>query len=81
MNKAERTTLIGHAEIREMLGMQTQSGLDKLRARDPSFPKPIKMAPSRQARARFDLVEVEKWISDKKAERDKLSSPRQTSAA
>lgn len=62
--------LITNEELRQLLGMQTVSGLSKLRARDATFPKPIKMSPSRQARPKFDVAEVEQWLRDKKAERD-----------
>ena len=70
MEKPQRTTLIGNQEVRQMLGMQTQSGLNKLRKKDATFPKPIKTSDSRQARPRYDLAEIEEWIKSKKAARD-----------
>ncbi|QHF02410.1 hypothetical protein N015_08290 [Pseudomonas asturiensis] len=70
MEKPQRTTLIGNQELRQMLGMQTQSGLNKLRNKDATFPKPIKTSDSRQARPRYDLAEIEEWIKSKKAARD-----------
>ncbi|WP_073169667.1 hypothetical protein [Pseudomonas asturiensis] len=56
--------------ISQMLGMQTQSGLNKLRNKDATFPKPIKTNDSRQARPRCELAEMEEWIRLKKAARN-----------
>ena len=67
MVQPQHTTLIGNAEVRQMLGMQSQSGLNKLRAKDATFPKPIKTSESRQARPRYDIAEIESWIASKKA--------------
>ncbi len=50
MEKPRHTTLIGNQQLRQMLGMQTQSGLNKLRSKDTTFPKPIKTSDSRQPR-------------------------------
>ncbi|EZI29589.1 helix-turn-helix transcriptional regulator [Pseudomonas extremaustralis] len=66
----KRTALVGNAEVIKMLGMQSVSGLNKLRVRDKTFPAPIKTSDSRGARCRFDPVEVEQWIADKKAARN-----------
>lgn len=49
----------------------TRSGLAKLRAKDPSFPKPIKDGDSRQAAAYYVVAEVEAWLQSKIADRDK----------
>ena len=49
----------------------TRSGLAKLRAKDPSFPKPIKDGDSRQAAAYYVVAEVEAWLQSKIAARDK----------
>lgn len=67
MEQLQHTTLIGNAEVRQMIGMQSQSGLNKLRAKDATFPKPIKTSDSRQARPRYDIAEIEGWIASKKA--------------
>lgn len=67
MEQQQHTTLIGNAEVRQMIGMQSQSGLNKLRAKDATFPKPIKTCDSRQARPRYDVAEIEEWIASKKA--------------
>ncbi|OPA84271.1 hypothetical protein BFW86_24315 [Pseudomonas fluorescens] len=66
----QRTALVGNAEVIKMLGMQSVSGLNKLRARDKTFPAPIKSSDARGARCRFDPLEVEQWIADKKAARN-----------
>jgi hypothetical protein len=52
----------------------TRSGLAKLRAKDPSFPKPIKDGESRQAAAYYVVAEVESWLRSKIAARDKAQS-------
>ncbi len=52
----------------------TRSGLAKLRAKDPSFPKPIKDGESRQAAAYYVVAEVETWLRSKIAARDKAQS-------
>ncbi|KFE50944.1 hypothetical protein [Pseudomonas syringae] len=70
MDKPQHTTLIGNPEVRQMLGMQTQSGLNKLRNKDATFRKPIKTNDSRQARPRYDLAELEEWIKAKKDARN-----------
>ncbi len=48
----------------------TRSGLDKLRAKDPTFPKPIKDGDTRQASVYYVLAEVEAWLAAKIAARD-----------
>lgn len=75
MEQQQHTTLIGNAEVRQMIGMQSQSGLNKLRAKDATFPKPIKTSDSRQARPRYDVAEIEEWIASKKAA---LTQPTET---
>lgn len=49
----------------------TRSGLAKLRAKDPTFPKPIKDGNARQAAAYYVVAEVEAWLQAKIAARDK----------
>lgn len=46
------------------------SGLDKLRKKDPTFPKPLKDGESRQAAAYYVVTEVEAWIQSKIDARD-----------
>lgn len=48
----------------------SRSGLDKLRKKDPTFPKPIKDGETRQAAAFYVVAEVEAWLRTKIAERD-----------
>lgn len=48
---------------------RSRSGLDKLRKRDPSFPKPIKQGNTRQAAVYYVLAEIEDWIEASKASR------------
>lgn len=50
----------------------TRSGLAKLRAKDPSFPKPIKDGESRQAAAYYVREEVDAWLSAKIEARDAI---------
>ena len=48
----------------------SRSGLDKLRKKDPTFPKPIKDGESRQAAAYFVVAEVSAWLQSKIDARD-----------
>lgn len=48
----------------------TRSGLEKLRKKDPSFPKPIKDGETRQAAAYYVMAEVEAWLESQIAARD-----------
>lgn len=48
----------------------SRSGLDKLRKKDPTFPKPIKSSDSRQAAAYFVVAEVNAWLQSKIEARD-----------
>ena len=50
----------------------SKSGLDKLVANDPTFPRPIKMGESRQSAVYFDESELNAWIESKKAARPVL---------
>ncbi|MBJ2318623.1 MULTISPECIES: helix-turn-helix transcriptional regulator [Pseudomonas] len=70
----QHTALVGNKEVLKMLGMQSVSGLNKLRVRDKTFPAPIKSSDARGARCRFDPVEVEQWIEGKKAARNQQAS-------
>jgi prophage regulatory protein len=47
----------------------SKSGLEKLVASDPAFPKPIKMGEHRQSAVFFDEGEINAWINTKKAQR------------
>ena len=48
----------------------TPGGLDKLKTKDATFPKPIKDSPTRQAAAYYVVAEVEAWLQRKIAQRD-----------
>ncbi len=48
----------------------SRSGLDKLRKKDPTFPKPIKDGDTRQAAAYYVVAEVDAWLRAKIAARD-----------
>ena len=62
-------SLVRKTAVCQKLGL-TRSGLDKLRSRDPSFPKPIKSSERRQSAAYFVAAEVDAWLQRKVAERD-----------
>lgn len=44
---------------------RSRSGVDKLRAKDPTFPKPLKDGTGRQARVYFVRAEVDAWLRAK----------------
>jgi prophage regulatory protein len=48
----------------------SRSGLDKLRKKDPAFPRPIKDGDSRQAAAYYVVAEVDAWLRAKIEARD-----------
>jgi prophage regulatory protein len=52
----------------------TRSGLAKLKAKDPTFPKPIKDGDARQAAAYYVVAEVDAWLQAKIAARDKAQA-------
>lgn len=45
--------------------LRSRSGVDKLRAKDPTFPKPLKDGTGRQARVYFVRAEVDEWLRGK----------------
>lgn len=61
--------LIPQPEVCKVIG-QTRSGLDKLRKKDPTFPKPIKFGSSRQAAAYYVIAELNAWLTTKIKARD-----------
>lgn len=61
--------LIRKVKLCQQLGI-TAGGLDKLKKRDPSFPKPIKDSENRQAAAYYVVAEVEAWLQRRVAVRD-----------
>lgn len=48
----------------------TRSGLNKLRAKDPTFPRPLKEGDTRQAASYYVVAEVDAWLKAKIAQRD-----------
>ncbi len=48
----------------------SRSGLDKLRKKDPTFPRPIKDGHHRQAKSFYVVAEVEAWIQAQIEKRD-----------
>lgn len=61
--------LIKQPAVCAMLSM-SRAGFDKLKKRDPTFPKSIKDGESRQAAVYYVLAEVEAWIAAKMAARN-----------
>lgn len=49
---------------------RTRSGVDKLRARDPQFPKPLKEGDKRGSRIYFVRQEIEAYLSARLASRE-----------
>jgi prophage regulatory protein len=47
----------------------SRNGLTKLRAKDPTFPRPIKFGQTKQAVVFYDANELAAWIEAKKAGR------------
>lgn len=52
---------------------RTRSGVDKLRARDPSFPKPLKVGSQRGSRIYFVRSEVEDYLNERLAARSEVA--------
>lgn len=66
---APKKCLISHISLQRCFD-KSCSGLEKLRSNDPSFPRPIKFGPSKQAGVYFVVAEVEAWLESKICERD-----------
>lgn len=49
---------------------RTRSGVDKLRARDPQFPKPLKDGDNRRSRIYFVRQEIEAYLAARLAARE-----------
>lgn len=71
MHLDTQKTLIRQSSLIERLDL-SRSGLDKLRKKDPGFPKPLKDGPHRQATNYYVVAEVEAWISAQIEKRDNL---------
>jgi prophage regulatory protein len=48
----------------------SRSGLDKLRKKDPTFPRPLKNGDTRQAAAFYVVEEIQSWLQAKIEARD-----------
>jgi prophage regulatory protein len=48
----------------------SRSGLDKLRKKDATFPRPLKNGDTRQAAAFYVVEEIQSWLKAKIEERD-----------
>ncbi|MDA7085507.1 transcriptional regulator [Pseudomonas sp. SA3-5] len=68
-NATQAQALIPQPALCDWIG-QTRSGLDKLKKKDPTFPKPIKFSSTRQAAAYYVVTEVEAWLASQIAKRD-----------
>ena len=66
---APSKALIRQPSLCEWLDL-SRSGLDKLRKKDPAFPKPIKEGDTRQAAAFYVVAEVDAWLLAKIKARD-----------
>ena len=56
--------LMTMAELADKMA-RTRSGVDKLRARDPKFPRPLKEGDNRRGRIYFVRQEVESYLADR----------------
>ncbi len=56
--------LIPQPDVCKAIG-QTRSGLDKLKKKDPTFPRPVKLGDSRQAACYYVIAEVNAWLASK----------------
>lgn len=54
--------LMTMAEVASVM-RRTRSGVDKLRARDPNFPKPLKDGDNRRSRIYFVRSEIEAYLA------------------
>lgn len=63
--------LIRQTALCEWLDL-SRSGLDKLRKKDATFPRPIKDSDARQAAAFYVVSEVQSWLQAKIEARDAI---------
>ena len=69
MHPLHNKALIRQAALCNWLDL-SRSGLDKLRKKDPTFPKPIKDGDTRQAAAFYVVTEIQSWLQSKIEARD-----------
>lgn len=62
------TTLIRAPEVMRIVGYSSRAAFDKLRVRDETFPKAVKLSNStaRQAPVAWVLGEVQDWVQSRK---------------
>lgn len=68
-NQNPSQALIPQPALCDWIG-QTRSGLDKLKKKDPTFPKPIKFGDTRQSAAYYVVAEIQSWLQAKIEARD-----------
>ena len=73
LSKAIENSFISQTEVCKAIG-QSRSGLEKLKKKDPSFPKPIKFGTSRQACSYYVVGEINEWFDSKIKLRDTESA-------
>ncbi|EHY78303.1 transcriptional regulator [Pseudomonas aeruginosa] len=69
MHLDTQKTLIRQSSLIEHLDL-SRSGLDKLRKKDATFPKPIKDGAHRQATCYYIVAEIEAWLRAQIEKRD-----------
>lgn len=78
MHLDTQKALISQLSLIDSLDL-SRSGLDKLRKKDPSFPRPIKDGHHRQAKSFYVVAEVEAWIRAQIEKRDQAEHERPSS--
>ena len=68
MQQHQPSALLRQTTVCALLDL-SRNGLACLLAKDPSFPKPIKLGEARQAPVYFDAEELRGWIEQKKQAR------------
>lgn len=69
-NPSINQALIRQPEVCKAIS-QTRSGLEKLRKKDPTFPKPVRFGDTRQSAVYYVIEEVNAWLQTKIEARDK----------
>lgn len=78
MHLDTQKTLISQSSLIDSFDL-SRSGLDKLRKKDPSFPRPIRDGHHRQAKSFYVVAEVEAWIRAQIEKRDQAEYERLSS--
>lgn len=65
---ADADTLVGKQDTKRILGIKSDNGLARLRAKYPDFPGPIKYGTSRQAPVYFSMKGLQAFIARRAAE-------------